>query len=162
MELNHINNKLEGGIVLEFKQEIIEMVVKFARTYNLMEEKYRQIMVGELKSQLNEYEYTDWTEKFTNEFRPIWKKYITDKERKYGGVKRVSIGYPGQYYGIENENISTNILIKSKYKVEVFIKTPETSYNEYLFICIKKRGIWKIDSYKQRTSGQKEWDNQTL
>lgn len=152
------------------EQEVTKIIIDYATEYNELEEKYMQKRIEEeekIKLQVDEEEYpyakrTDWFEEFSREFNPIWDKYITDKKRVYGGVNRKSIGYPRKYKGIEVGKITSKVTIKTKNKVEVSIVTEGDFYNEYLFILIKKSVIWKIDSYKQRSSGHSKWNNQIL
>lgn len=98
-----------------------------------------------------------WQEKQNAIRQKIYQEYITQRERKYGGVEHFSVGFPPKY-DPKKETI-TNILIDNK-KASVFT---DKSYAglpyevEYKFKIVGEK--WLIDVIKKRLKGKEKWDN---
>ena len=139
----------------ELKQYLSDLVLEFAIK---MDEIETDIY---LKSEKDEDE-KDWFEEYNKRYRPVFEAYCTDKKRVYGGNPH-SFGYPPQYSGIE-ASYEIKVEFKNERKAEVIFKTETKEFGDtgYLFVVVKKKTGWKIDSYKEWSNRKKKWVNGIL
>ena len=92
----------------------------------------------------------------------VFEAYCTDKKRVYGGNPR-SFGCPPEYSGIESA-YEIKVEFKNERKAEVIFKTETKEFGDtgYLFVVVKKKNGWKIDSYKRWSNWKKKWVNGIL
>ena len=138
----------------ELKQYLSNFVLEFATKMNELENYI--YMQSETDKQ------TDWFEEYNKRYLLIFRDYCTIKERVYGGEKH-SFGSPPQYVGIDSADEVT-VDFKNKRKAEVIfkMKTKEFGDTRYLFVVVKKKDGWKIDSYKMWSNWKQKWVNQIL
>ena len=87
---------------------------------------------------------------------PIFQKYCTNKKRSYGG-KANSYGIPTKYDGIESY-IEKKIDLKNKNRMEVYFKTNNQFKAEYLFVVLRSKKLWRIDSVKDKWYNKEKWN----
>ena len=143
---------------------LIYIVMKYGGKWNEIEDNIYKLHEQEeeelkLKFQGDDYYYvkrTDWFAKFSSFITPLFDEFCTDKNRVYGGKNRTSFGFPLKFAGIEKP-VETSVILKNKNRAEVFVKTDTNCSDEFLFILLKKAGLWKIDSYKNRRYRSEKW-----
>ena len=101
-------------------------------------------------------------EEYNKRYRPVFEAYCTDKKRVYGGNSH-SFGYLPQYSGIE-ASYEIKVEFKNERKAEVIFKTETKEFGDtgYLFVVVKKKTGWKIDSYKEWSNRKEKWVNGIL
>lgn len=138
----------------ELKQYLSDYVLEFATKMNMLEH--------DIFMQSQTDKETDWFEEYNKRYLPMFEVYCTQKKRVYGGKKN-SFGSPSQYNGIET---SHEIIVdfKNERKAEVVFKTEtkELGNTQYLFVVVKKKDGWKIDSYKRWSNWKQKWVNGIL
>ena len=140
----------------ELKQYLSDLVLEFAIKMNEIETDIY------LKSEKDEDDEKDWFEEYNKRYRAVFEAYCTDKKRVYGGNPH-SFGYPPQYSGIESA-YEIKVEFKNERKAEVIFKTETKELGDtgYLFVVVKKKNGWKIDSYKEWSNWKKKWVNGIL
>lgn len=137
----------------ELKEYLSNFVLEFATKMNELGNRiYEQSRVDR---------QTDWFEEYNKQYLPIFRAYCTVKERVYAG-KKDSFGSP-QYLGIASADEIT-VDFKNERKAEVIFKTKTKEFGDtrYLFVVVKKKDGWKIDSYKRWSNWKQKWVNQIL
>ena len=140
----------------ELKQYLSALVLEFATKMNEIETDIY------LKSEEDEDDEKDWFEEFNKQYQPVFEAYCTDKKRVYGGNPR-SFGCPPEYSGID-ASYEIKVEFKNERKAEVIFKTETKEFGDtgYLFVIVKKKTGWKIDSYKRWSNWKKKWVNGIL
>lgn len=138
----------------EMKSYLCAVALEYASTMNEIE---RDISA---KSDANPE--TDFFPEYKERYLPVFNAYCSEKRRVYGG-QADSYGSPPQYDGIEKYT-EQRVELKTKSRAEAYFKT--NSYNgddqaEYLFVLLRKNGLWRIDSFKYSLYGFK-WSNGIL
>ena len=98
--------------------------------------------------------------KFKQRYLPIFETYCSDKQRVYGGQAN-SFGYPTKYDGIEMF-VQQEVTLKNSNRAEVYFRTQNSFEAEYLFVLVRKKGLWRIDSAKVRWYNETKWDSMIL
>lgn len=109
----------------------------------LVSEEKRKLVEGQTEESLNSLYY-----RILNEF-------CTQKKRTYGGHP-YSYGNPTRYAGINNEKILEVNQVK-KNRIEVIAESEAFSKTFYLFVILKTKGEWRIDSLKWKAI--QDWQN---
>lgn len=96
-------------------------------------------------------------------YRPIFEAFCTHKKRSYGGDAG-SYGHPAKFDELENATQSVQLTLKNASRAEACFVT--TGGRDFLFVLLRKGGLWRIDSYKYRfrpRDGREEkWNNGIL
>ena len=123
------------------KQHLTNLILEYATKMNALE--------TNIWEQSQKDRDTDWHKEDCRQYFPIFQHYCTDRKRVYTGNPH-SFGSPPQYAGIEAQDKVT-VNVKTQRKAEVIVpNTTETMGSiGYLFVVIKKKDSWKIDSYKR-------------
>ena len=134
------------------EKHLADLVLEFASKMNAIE---REIV--ELDEKNPDEDYFD---EYERKYLAIFREYCTDKKRTYGG-NADSYGSPSKYDGIENF-IEQKTTIKNKNRAEVYYKTNNDFEAEYLFVVLRKNGIWKIDNAKYKWYGNEKWQSMII
>lgn len=126
----------------DLKSYLVSLVLEYASTMNRIE------METFLKQEAGKTKSSDLFEEYKQKYLPVFTAYCTDKKRAYGG-QAGSFGCPTKYDGIEKYT-EDNVVFKSSNRAEVYLKTDNDFKSEYLFVMVRKKGLWRIDSAKER------------
>lgn len=127
----------------DLKNYLKALVLEYAGTMNRIE------METFLKSESKEDSTSDLFEEYKAKYLPVFTAYCSDRKRVYGG-KASAFGCPTQFDGIE-EHVESDVVLKNANRAEVYFKTTNYQEAEYLFVVVRKKGLWRIDSAKERT-----------
>lgn len=112
----------------------------------------------------NRIEQRNSKDSYFNEFayyyHPLLADFCTDKKRVYGGGAH-SYGCPAKFHGVENA-ARQSAELKTSSRAEVAFQTSDDADQDFLFVLLKKGGVWRIDSYKRRFKGNSKWENALL
>jgi hypothetical protein len=125
----------------ELKSYLVSLVLGYASTMNRIE---TEIF---LKQEAGGISTSDLFEEYEQKYLPVFTAYCSDKKRVYGGAG--SFGCPTKFDGIE-KCIEANVVFKNSNRAEVYFKTENDFDAKYLFVLVRKKGLWRIDNAKER------------
>lgn len=126
----------------ELKSYLVSLVLGYASTMNRIE---TEIF---LKQEAGGISTSDLFEEYEQKYLPVFTAYCSDKKRVYGG-RAGSFGCPTKFDGIE-KYIEANVVFKNSNRAEVYFKTENDFDAKYLFVLVRKKGLWRIDNAKER------------
>ena len=126
----------------ELKSYLVSLVLGYASTMNRIE---TEIF---LKQEAGGISTSDLFEEYEQKYLPVFTAYCSDKKRVYGG-RAGSFGCPTKFDGIE-KCIEANVVFKNSNRAEVYFKTENDFDAKYLFVLVRKKGLWRIDNAKER------------
>lgn len=139
------------NIVLDFTKQMNgweEKAYIFSRIENqqFVSEEKKKLVEGQTEESLNSLYYS------------ILETFCTRKKRTYGGHPYL-FGKPTKYSGIIDEKILEINQVKNS-RIEVIAESNYFRKTIYLFVLLKTKDGWKIDSLKSKF-GEK-WENALL
>jgi len=136
----------------------------------LQEEKLVKELLSNFIQEMNEWEkYCNEVEDSKDEFflqkkavEKIFDKYCTKKERKFGRPTTISYGFDGVYeYDLVEEKIK-NFKHESSTRIIIETERNKPIKKKQIYVFLKKREDWLIDSKKRYSLNKEKWENISL
>lgn len=131
----------------ELKSYLSSLVLEYASKMNEIEKNIFE------KSEIEPKK--DFFLEFKQRYLPVFETYCSDKQRVYGGQAN-SFGSPTKYDGIEMF-VQQEVTLKNSNRAEVYFRTENCDKAEYLFVLVRKKGLWRIDSVKRCWYNKNNW-----
>ncbi|MDR1795013.1 MAG: RhsIA family immunity protein [Erysipelotrichaceae bacterium] len=140
--------------VFGFEDELKAYLIAFALEYASLRNRAESDAYNKWQSE-NRANGEKWLREFNTSNAHLLANHCTDKERVYSGF---NFGFPSKFDGIE-QAIESSAEIKNKSRAEVYFKTANKFAAEYLFVFVRKGGIWRIDNAKRRWYNSEKYNS---
>lgn len=99
-----------------------------------------------------------------NELQPIYEKYLTRKERRFGRMAGPSAGYPPDFDPDAEKIVAVEAPNNNKVVIETLWTHPKapTSTRKYRYIMVHRDGEWRLDRREAEGLSEGKWLNEVL
>jgi hypothetical protein len=148
--------------VADFAQEMNDWEARYFVDWEEISEKQQQATSAKKELELDRKEKAMHSS-YAKEYKKIFMRYCTEKERKYGGPEGPkSAGIPTKYAGVRMSSFVGHEQKNSSRAEVTFTGEAASLKYFYNFVLLKKKGEWRIDGFKTRLESSEKWSNGIL